>query len=137
MSRHQKMSYQKVFTNQYQLGEKAFVGLSSLRPPSDCSIPKNKSSEEGGEYAHVGVGVVHNEVKTALPWCRISIFKTQWIELSLGGVRGAIFYYKEPSFSIVNLNGQVVKVSKNRKQIFQPKLLPKTEPSNFFFYPDK
>ena len=25
-----------------------------------------------------------------------------------------------------------LKVSKNRKQIFQPKLLPKTEPSNFF-----
>ena len=58
------MSYQKVFTNQYQLGEKAFVGLSSLRPPSDCSIPKNKSSEEGGEYAHVGV--VHNKVKASL-----------------------------------------------------------------------
>ena len=30
-----------------------------------------------------------------------------------------------------------VKVIKNPKQIFQPKLLPKTEPSNLFFYPDK
>ena len=27
----------------------------------------------------------------------------------------------------------LLKVSKNRKQIFQPKLLPKTEPSNLFF----
>ena len=27
--------------------------------------------------------------------------------------------------------------SKNRKQIFQPKLLPKSEPFNLFFYPDK
>ena len=30
-----------------------------------------------------------------------------------------------------------LKVSKNRKQIFQLELLPKTKPSNFFFYPDK
>ena len=29
-----------------------------------------------------------------------------------------------------------LKVSKFRKQIFQPKLLPKNEPTNLFFYPD-
>ena len=29
-----------------------------------------------------------------------------------------------------------VKVSKFGKQIFQPKLLPKKEPTNLFFYPD-
>ena len=32
---------------------------------------------------------------------------------------------------------ELLKVSKNRIQIFQQKLLPKTEPSNLFFYPDK
>ena len=29
-----------------------------------------------------------------------------------------------------------IKVSKNQKHIFQPKLLPKNEPTNLFFYPD-
>ena len=30
-----------------------------------------------------------------------------------------------------------IKVSKNQKQIFQAKLLPKNKPTNLFFYPDK
>ena len=30
----------------------------------------------------------------------------------------------------------MLKVSKFQKQIFQPKLLPKNEPTNLFFYPD-
>ena len=33
-------------------------------------------------------------------------------------------------------NWGFVKVSKNRKQIFQQKVLPKNEPTNLFFYPD-
>ena len=37
----------------------------------------------------------------------------------------------------MELEIMLLKVNKNRKQIFQPKPLPKIEPSNFFFYPDK
>ena len=38
---------------------------------------------------------------------------------------------------IIAIFNSLLKVSKNRKQIFQPKLLPKTKPSNLFLYPDK
>ena len=93
MLRHQKISYQKVFSNHCQLGEKAFVGLSSLRPPSDCSIPKNKSSEEGGEYAHVGVGVVHNKVKTAL-MSHFNFLNLMNQMITIKYVKSAILYYK-------------------------------------------
>ena len=42
-----------------------------------------------------------------------------------------IFKVLKVQKKIVSLCG-IVKVGKNRKQIFQPKLLPKTEPSNLF-----
>ena len=69
------------------------MGLSSLRPPPDCSIPKNKSSEEGGEYAHVGVGVVHNKVKTVL-MLHFNFLKLMNQMITIKYVKSAILYYK-------------------------------------------
>ena len=69
------------------------MGLSSLRPPPDCSIPKNKSSEEGGEYAHVGVGVVHNKVKTAL-MSHFNFLNLMNQMITIKYVKSAILYYK-------------------------------------------
>ena len=58
-----------------------------------ATIPKNKSSEEGGEYAHVGVGVVHNKVKTVL-MSHFNFLNLMNQIITIRGVRSAISYYK-------------------------------------------
>ena len=49
-----------------------------------------------------------------------------------------VTFYKNSIFSKLSIlyAFTLLKVSKFRKQIFQPKLLPKNEPTNLFFYTD-